>query len=226
MSRLSPLFAAKLPSSIFRAGIIPYTTVNQKIYYCLGMDWPSGDYTDFGGRFSPKMDNNLTDCAMRELREESLDVFPTSKNIDDCLAIYDNSTIIIFMKVSGDMNKFTRTFERVASREMKRRPDIRLEVKSIKWFAQHQMKGLANSKSMYALVSKLIRSSLDDIHVTLRGRDNFDNAMCVPNHHSNVTHNLPSTRDINNVYTNNIYDILLGNGNCTLDKSQHISMIS
>ena len=51
-----------------RAGIIPYTKIDDKKYFCLGVDAKYGTLTDFGG--GVKRIENFVLAACRELEEE------------------------------------------------------------------------------------------------------------------------------------------------------------
>lgn len=60
-------------TTVKRAGIIPYILINDEVYWIMGHDERSGEWTDFGGH---SYANELAhQCAMRELSEESLGVF-------------------------------------------------------------------------------------------------------------------------------------------------------
>lgn len=86
-----------------RAGIIPYTIINNKKYFCLGVDAMYGTLTDFGG--GVKRYEHFVEAACRELEEESLGIFNfTSKELmekvrKNSTTIYDCNTAIIFLHV-------------------------------------------------------------------------------------------------------------------------------
>lgn len=54
---------------LLRAGIIPYVKRNGDIYFMMGVDTKTGEYSDFGG--GVKMHENALNAAMRECKEES-----------------------------------------------------------------------------------------------------------------------------------------------------------
>jgi 8-oxo-dGTP pyrophosphatase MutT (NUDIX family) len=54
---------------LLRSGIIPYIKRNDDIYFLLGIDTKTGEYSDFGG--GVKMYENALSAALRECREES-----------------------------------------------------------------------------------------------------------------------------------------------------------
>lgn len=64
-------FSKIVPSDhgLLRAGIIPYVKRNGDIYFMMGVDTKTGEYSDFGG--GVKMYENALSAAMRECREES-----------------------------------------------------------------------------------------------------------------------------------------------------------
>lgn len=64
-------FSKIVPSDhgLLRAGIIPYIKHNNDIYFMMGIDTKTGEYSDFGG--GVKMYENALSAAMRECKEES-----------------------------------------------------------------------------------------------------------------------------------------------------------
>jgi len=54
---------------LLRAGIIPYIKKDNDIYFLMGIDTKTGEYSDFGG--GVKMYENALSAALRECREES-----------------------------------------------------------------------------------------------------------------------------------------------------------
>jgi hypothetical protein len=86
-----------------RAGIIPYTVIDNKKFFCLGIDAMYGTLTDFGG--GVKRSENFVEAACRELEEESLGIFNfTTKELmekvrKNSTTIYDSYTAIIFLNV-------------------------------------------------------------------------------------------------------------------------------
>jgi len=88
-----------------RSGVIIYTVQSNKTYFILGLDTKSGDITDFGGGVSLKKETVLSG-GLRELEEESLGIFGqiSVDEINNCLAIYDNENIIMFIRLNIDIN--------------------------------------------------------------------------------------------------------------------------
>jgi hypothetical protein len=85
----------------FRAGIIPYTVVENEKYFCLGRDRKSKDLTDFGGGNEPG-DKDHLDTAIREFIEESLHIFqpPTRDDLEKSVCVCFKTMIIFFVKVN------------------------------------------------------------------------------------------------------------------------------
>jgi hypothetical protein len=103
---------------INRAGIIPYYTVDGKLYFCLAQDRQSGDYTDFGGgvRISKE------DCvggAVREFKEESFRIFGTINRtkLRSCPAVISGNTMVIFAKLEPiDFDPIRNKFNAIKER--------------------------------------------------------------------------------------------------------------
>jgi hypothetical protein len=95
----SPTNELYLSAHFDRAGVIPYTVINEEKHFCLAVDSTYGNLTDFGG--CVKRYELFTRAASRELYEESLGVFDyASKNLYDySTAVYDKSCIILFLRL-------------------------------------------------------------------------------------------------------------------------------
>ena len=81
-----------------RAGVIMYTIINDEVLFGMGLDTRTHDITDFGGGVSYKIDKNAIIGALREFREETLEIF-NKINMDDIMnskVIYDENNLIIF----------------------------------------------------------------------------------------------------------------------------------
>lgn len=100
---------SNLPESILsmkagsRAGCVPYFVQNKKLYFVLGKDKSSGDYTDFGGGVK-NSDENVIRAALREMTEETLGVFGFiyENDVQDYLCCYNNNAFILFIPLSGE----------------------------------------------------------------------------------------------------------------------------
>jgi hypothetical protein len=97
--------------------------VKKDIYFGLGVDWKSGDLTDFGG-FAEYYDNGYggfdktaLDTALREFEEESLGVFgkPTKQQLNDSTVIYTRQTMILIvtMNTITDMYSVQQKFKQL-----------------------------------------------------------------------------------------------------------------
>lgn len=100
-----------------RSGVIVYTIYKGKIYFVTAVDNKTKDITDFGGgvAFKTRNENSITG-GLREHREESLGIFGTitAKEIGRCLAVYDNSTMIIFVPLKINLkSKYIEFLNRV-----------------------------------------------------------------------------------------------------------------
>jgi hypothetical protein len=82
-----------------RASVIPYTFINNKKYYCMGIDSNHGTITDFGGGI--KKIETFAGAASRELYEESLGIFNFNPiNLYKySVAAYDSNMIILAVYV-------------------------------------------------------------------------------------------------------------------------------
>jgi 8-oxo-dGTP pyrophosphatase MutT (NUDIX family) len=85
-----------------RAGVIPYIIDNGTIWFCFGRDRQTRELTDFAGRVN-KEDQNIEDTALRECREETLDIFKITKETleqEDPIYIYDDRSLTILVPVN------------------------------------------------------------------------------------------------------------------------------
>lgn len=91
-------FCYRGKSRLTRAGVIPFTIKRGKIYFLLGVDSKTKEYTDFGG--GVKNHETFVSCACRELAEESCELFSgviTEDNLKNSFAIVNkNRTNVIF----------------------------------------------------------------------------------------------------------------------------------
>ncbi len=84
-----------------RCGIIPYTFINGKMYFCLGIDKNTSDFTDFGGR--KKHGESSIKCAIREFHEESRNIFGKvdEKSITRFRCVYNKDNLIVFVNFAA-----------------------------------------------------------------------------------------------------------------------------
>lgn len=149
-----------------RSGVILYNTDTEGILrFALGVDTASGDITDFGGRCELS-DTNCVHTALRELSEETLNLF---ENIDasllnDQLAIYDNNDMLIFVNIDDDINKIVDEFAELHKAHTSK--GLKSEVSAIKLFTRDEFKKLVFRKSestnqLYYKVRTLLYNSSD-----------------------------------------------------------------
>ncbi len=95
-----------------RAGVIIYTLYDGSIKFGMGLDSESHDLTDFAGSIRYRHDRNVISGALREFDEETLGIFEsiTKEDIDQCLVIYDEYNLIIFIHMDIDPNAVCSTF--------------------------------------------------------------------------------------------------------------------
>lgn len=82
-----------------RSGVIPYFTLEMKRYYFMFIDRKYGGLIDGGGHI--EVGENFISCAVRELSEESLNIFNYSYEDlrTKSLCYYDKNTIVLFPEV-------------------------------------------------------------------------------------------------------------------------------
>jgi len=84
-----------------RAGVIPYTIINNKVFFLLAKHKFSGDLGDFGG--GVKKEETSLKGAIREYYEESGSIFINEKaDYDHSLALLDNKMAILFLYIQKE----------------------------------------------------------------------------------------------------------------------------
>lgn len=153
-----------------RAGIIPYTIIDNKKYFCLGIDAMYGTLTDFGG--GVKRYENFVEAACRELEEESLGIFNfTSKELIDkvrknSVTIYDSNTAIIFLHV-----KIENTDDIIDLYDYKfKNSSGKIENSAVVWIPEDIFfyliksgKSIRNGKNFYPSVYKVVNDLLRSV---------------------------------------------------------------
>ncbi len=116
-----------------RAGIIVYTIVDGKIYFCMGKDSEYDSYTDFAGGVRYSVENVIS-AAVREFNEESLQVFGDiePEKIQESICLYSNSMLTIFLNVRCDLSDIINNFQK------KVRYEDQPEIKEINWLSRTQ----------------------------------------------------------------------------------------
>jgi len=135
-----------------RAGAIIYTKKNGTTYFCLGVDTESGNLTDFGG--GVKKDESVIDGSLRELAEESLDIFGVIEleNLKKSVTFHTYNMAIVFIPLDVDMSEIKRKFSNKISE--KEKP----EVCDIVWLSAEEFLESIHGRGMklYIRVRKLL----------------------------------------------------------------------
>jgi len=151
-------------NSITRAGVIPYTIENNRLYFLMGIDRKTRELTDFGG--GAKSNESMVQAGFRELAEESCEIFTghiTMKNLLSSPAIINDtkSAIIFFCKVEPFwLNCAEENF--IQNQRLLCNASKHNELIGIKWIEQHYFKTIAfnrKNQCMWKRVQNIIRSS-------------------------------------------------------------------
>lgn len=142
-----------------RAGAIIYTKKNGVTYFCLGVDTESGNLTDFGG--GVKKDESVIDGSLRELAEESLDVFGVIRleNLERSTTFHTYNMAIVFIPLDIDINEISQNFsEKISEKENP-------EVCDIVWLSTEEFLESIHGRGMklYIRVRKLLAKVTSDI---------------------------------------------------------------
>lgn len=153
-----------------RAGIIPYTKIEEKRYFCLGVDAKYGTLTDFGG--GVKRIENFVLAACRELEEESLGIFNfttpelVEKVRKNSITVYDFSTAILFLEVKIDklediinlyQHRVRTTSERIENSDIVWIPE------DVFFYLIKSGKSIRNGKKLYPSVYKVVNNLLRSV---------------------------------------------------------------
>lgn len=133
-----------------RAGVILYTVYNNYIYFGFGLDSNTHDLTDFGGSVYYNIDKNVLNGALREFKEETLDIF-TDINIDDiqnCPVIYDNKNLILFIRIDINPNYVSQAFHKKYLETLINNPSQYIEVCGITWLTLEELNLAINNRGI------------------------------------------------------------------------------
>lgn len=156
-----------------RAGVIPYTVVQNRIYLLLGVDRRTRELTDFGG--GCKANETAIDAAWRELQEESCKLFENleQKALEQSVAVMtkDQQAVIFFMKISTEL--LTDTQEKF-KRKQEQLQDYKkhLELIGVKWVEDTYFKVIGydrNNHCLWKRIQNILRwnSDWDDLRSQL-----------------------------------------------------------
>ena len=117
-----------------RAGVIIYKEINGQLVFGLGVDTDSNNLTDFGGGVTKK-DINPINGGLREFVEETLGVFGSfnEKEVGNCLVIYSEHMLIMFLHLDFDIDKSTYLFKERLKHA--KRP----EIKELMWMTKNYL---------------------------------------------------------------------------------------
>lgn len=153
-----------------RAGIIPYTKIDDKKYFCLGVDAKYGTLTDFGG--GVKRIENFVLAACRELEEESLGIFnfTTPELIEkvrkNSITVYDLNTAILFLEVKVDnLNDIVNLYQHRVKTTSERieNSDIIWIPEDVFFYLIKSGKSIRNGKKLYPSVYKVVNNLLRSV---------------------------------------------------------------
>ena len=146
-----------------RSGVIVYTHYQGKTYFCLGVDSSYGDLTDFGGGM--KKNENVIECGLRELEEESQGIFGKIKEEDvkDCLGFYCKNMMIMFIQKNVDIKKIKNDFKS----KIRNVDDVNgpPEVSNIEWIESKDFINIVSGKGkrIYSRVRRILQKVTDII---------------------------------------------------------------
>lgn len=151
-----------------RAGVIPYTIVNNFVYFLLGTDSNFGELTDFGG--GVKKDETCIMGAFREFKEETNGIF------DSCIYDYNqfkNSLVftdfrkmtLLFLKI--DNTWLSKAVEKFHNNKHLATSKYSKEISELVWLHENKFKQTVN-KNFENLMWNKIRCFIQQHH-----NDNF-----------------------------------------------------
>lgn len=147
----------------YRAGVIPFIHKGSQTFFCLGVDYDTGEITDFGGFVSPKKDKTPVHGGFREFEEETYGAFgrirPFSKH-HKYPVFFERMMIIYVELLNIDIEKVKDRYEKGYSNALVK------ETRDLVWIEKDKLLSLVNNKestSMYTLVQKHLKFSEDFI---------------------------------------------------------------
>jgi len=163
---------------IMRAGIVPFTQKDGKLFFCFGKHKKSGELTDFGGRKKPH--ETLLQCAIREANEETKYAFGELRVQDllnqDCICLFNNKMIIIFAYVKAQDDHMENQREDIIDVSQRnfnqevhlpsrflhgKLPHYFEEISELHWLSEEELMNCFSPEprvKMYAIVRRLIMS--------------------------------------------------------------------
>lgn len=145
-----------------RAGVIMYTVINGLVEFGMGLDSESHDLTDFGGSIRYKYDRNVVIGALREFEEETLGIFETitRTDVEQCLVLYDDYNLIIFIHMSVNPNNVCSAFNKKYTKVVEDGKNP--EVCGITWLKWEEFQNSIKQKEiMFTRVQKFLERADD-----------------------------------------------------------------
>lgn len=140
-----------------RAGVIPYTVLEDKLLFAFGLDSNFRELTDFGGGVSYKKDKTAIVGALREFKEESLGIFGdlNPKDMGKSFVVYNSDMMIIFFRTEVDPKEKNTLFQDRLKEE--ENP----EVCDVVWLNEEELRKSLDPKSrlIYLKVRHLLAGS-------------------------------------------------------------------
>lgn len=129
--------------SCYRAGVIPFTKLDNKVYFLLAVDFKTGDLSDFGG--GCKKNETLISAAVRELNEESYGVFRnvSEQVLYNSFAIVNHKRNIAVFFMYIDSEWITKAKDEYLIAILKN--SDKFETRDIKWIPEEEFKTLIYS---------------------------------------------------------------------------------
>jgi 8-oxo-dGTP pyrophosphatase MutT (NUDIX family) len=144
-----------------RAGVIPFTVSDGKMYFLFAKDRMTGELSDFGG--GCKKNETALDTAIREFKEESnamfSDMFYTEATYNDTFALSNDKMAIVFLPIYN-------TWLKHASQKFKYKHNT--EVSDVVWIDEDDLiKAVINNQivqgnlKMWVKIKHFIKSRVD-----------------------------------------------------------------
>jgi len=159
-------------NGICRAGVIPFTIKDNRLYFLLGIDRKTRELTDFGG--GAKSNETMVQAGFRELMEESCEIFAGNVSIKNLLnspAILNEAknAIIFFLKIDSTWLNFA---EQKFAKNQQIFSDISKhnELIGIKWVEDKYFREIAfnrKNQCMWRRVQNILISSTNWIELRL-----------------------------------------------------------
>lgn len=147
-----------------RGSIIPYVVVEGVIFYALGIDSDAYNICDFGGG-RDSTDPDIVETSLRELREESYNVFLLTRNkVMQSNWIMHQGSFLIFTQVYGDMKHYSLLFNERVKQDKER--GNKPEMLELIWLSRKQLITLikqVEGENMYELLRRMLHSNIGSL---------------------------------------------------------------